>query len=149
MLGSKFVKFLKPILKRQVHSSPNFVSLFNLMKNNSSVTFISNNVYFAQKQPIKVKIFETFESSGQIYQIPYGNFETTSRFLSKFCISLQFHERQLLCTFLSQTIYTLLKSSLLKWKFLRLLNTRVKICQILYINFEMTSWFLSKIPSKS
>ena len=96
--------------------------------------FSSNNIYFAQKEPIKVKIFETFECSGQnlsnslcqfwndksiplqilfpcsvswqitpmyffssnnIYfaQIPYANFETTSRFLSKFCIPLQFHER--------------------------------------------------------
>ena len=27
--------------------------------------FISNNIYFAQKQPIKMKIFETFECSGQ------------------------------------------------------------------------------------
>ena len=27
--------------------------------------FSSNNVYFAQKEPIKVKIFETFELSGQ------------------------------------------------------------------------------------
>ena len=28
--------------------------------------FSSNNTYFAQKEPIKVKIFETFECSGQI-----------------------------------------------------------------------------------
>ena len=27
--------------------------------------FNSNNIYFAQKEPIKVKIFETFECSGQ------------------------------------------------------------------------------------
>ena len=27
--------------------------------------FSSSNVYFAQKEPIKVKIFETFEYSGQ------------------------------------------------------------------------------------
>ena len=27
--------------------------------------FSSNNIYFAQKEPIKVKIFETFECSGQ------------------------------------------------------------------------------------
>ena len=27
--------------------------------------FSSNNIYFAQKEPIKVKIFETFERSGQ------------------------------------------------------------------------------------
>ena len=28
--------------------------------------FSSNNIYFAQKEPIKMKIFETFECSGQI-----------------------------------------------------------------------------------
>ena len=51
-----------------------------------------------------MKIFETFEYYAQvkICQIPYANFETTSRFLSKFCIPPQFHERKLLqCTFFS------------------------------------------------
>ena len=61
-----------------------------------------------------MKIFETFEHSSHIFQIPYANFEMTSRFRSKFCIPLQFHERQLHYTFLAQTIYTLLKSSPLK-----------------------------------
>ena len=56
--------------------------------------FSSNNIYFAQKEPIKVKIFETLSTHQvKICQIPYVNFEMTSRFLSKFCIPLQFHER--------------------------------------------------------
>ena len=50
----------------------------------------------------------------------YANFETTSRFLCKFCISFQFHKRLFLCAFLAQRIYTLLKRSPEKWKFLRL-----------------------------
>ena len=37
----------------------------------------------------------------KICQIPYANFETTRRFLYKFCIPLQFHERLFLCTFFS------------------------------------------------
>ena len=37
VLRSKFVKFLMSILKQQVDSSPNFVSLFSVMKDNSSV----------------------------------------------------------------------------------------------------------------
>ena len=37
VVRSNFVKFVMSILKRQVHSSPNFVSLFSLMK--SSVLF--------------------------------------------------------------------------------------------------------------
>ena len=40
--------------------------------------------------------------------------------------------------FIAQTLYTLVKSSPLKYKFLRFLSARVKICQILHVNFEMT-----------
>ena len=126
MLGSKFVKFLMSILKRQVSSSSIFVSFFIVMTHNFSVNFklihfllwtkgsyqssnfdtfecsgenlpnsscyfpsnksvflqifhhswvlweitplyffSSNNIYFAQKEPIEVKIFETSECSGQ------------------------------------------------------------------------------------
>ena len=55
--------------------------------------FSSSNKYFGQKEPIKAKIFETFSSHVKICQIPYANFETTSRFLCYFCIPIQFHER--------------------------------------------------------
>ena len=68
----------------------------------------------------------------------------TTRFLSKFCIPLQLHERLFLCSFLAQTIYTLLNSSPLKWKPLRISSAQIKFCQIPYANFETTSWFLSK-----
>ena len=51
-----------------------------------------------------------------VCQIPYANFETTSRFPSKFCIPLQLHEILFPCTFLTQTIYTLLIKSPFKWK---------------------------------
>ena len=56
-----------PILKQQFSSSPNFVSLFlfSFIKDNSSVLLSSNNIYFPQREPINVKIFETFECSGQ------------------------------------------------------------------------------------
>ena len=78
-------------LKQEFSSSPNFASLLSVMKDNSSVHFSSNNIYFAQKEPIKMKIFETFNCSGQICQIPHVNFETTSQFLSKFFIILQYN----------------------------------------------------------
>ena len=39
VLRSNFVKLLMPILKRQIDSSLNFVSLFSFMKDNSSVLF--------------------------------------------------------------------------------------------------------------
>ena len=85
-----------------------------------------------------------FSARVKFCQIPYANFEKTSRFLFKFCISLQFPERFFLFTFLAKTIYNLLKRSSFKWEFLRLLSSRVKFCQIPYANFETTNWFLSK-----
>ena len=106
--------------------------------------FRSNNICFGQKEFIQVKTFDTFKSSGQNLSNFLCNFETTSRFLSKVCIPIQFHEIQLLCTSLAQTIHTFLKRSSLKWKFLRLSSAQVKICQIPYVNFETTSRFLSK-----
>ena len=53
-----------------------------------------------------------------------------SRFITKWSIPLQFQERKLLCTFLAETIYILLKKSQLKRKFLRLSSASVKIRQI-------------------
>ena len=76
---------------------------------------------FGHKNPVKTKFFLDFWSAQiKICQISYVNFEMTCWFLCKFCILLQFHERLFLCTFLAQLIYTLLKRSPLKWKFLRL-----------------------------
>ena len=97
----------------------------------------SNNIFFGHKDPIKTKIFLDFWSAQiKICQISYVNFETTSRFLSKFCIPLQFHERLFLCTFSAQTIHTLFKRSPLKWKFLRIFeclgqNLWNSLCQFL------------------
>ena len=65
MLRSKFVKFLLPILKWQLNSCPNFASLFNFMRDNSSAVFSSNNIYFDQKEHIKIKFFEPFKCSDQ------------------------------------------------------------------------------------
>ena len=64
--GQNLSIFLMSNLKRQVDSSPSFVSLSSFMKDYSSVHFSSNNIYFARKKPIKMKMFETFEYSGQI-----------------------------------------------------------------------------------
>ena len=80
--------------------------------------FSSNNVYFPQTELIKMKIFETFEWSGQILSKSLCQYLNKTRLSAKFCIPLQFHERLLLCTFLAQAIYTLLKRSSLKSTFL-------------------------------
>ena len=45
---------------------------------------------------------------------------------------------------LAQTLYTLVKSNLLKCKFLRFSSTRVKICQMPHVNYELTRQFLFK-----
>ena len=132
------------ILKRQVDSSqvlyPSSVSWKTI-----PLYFLSQTIYtFLKKSPLKWKCLRLSSARVKFRQIPYANFETTSRFLSKFCISLQFHERLFLCTFLAQRIYTLLKRSPVKWKFLRLSSARVKFCQTPYANFETTSRFISK-----
>ena len=110
-------------------------------------SFSSNNIYFAQKEPIKIKFLRLSSVPVKFCQIPHANFEMMSPYLSKFCIPLQFSEWLLLCTYLAQKIYTVLIKSPLKWKSWRILSTQVNICQIPYTNFETTSQFLSKFCS--
>ena len=108
-------------------------------------TFLAQIIYtLLKRSSLKWKFLKLSSARVKFCQTPYANFETTSWFLSKFCIPFQFHERLFLCTFLAQTLYTLLKRSSLNWKFLKLLSARVKICQIPYANFETTSRFLYK-----
>ena len=46
--------------------------------------FSSKNIYFAQKKPSKMKILRLSSARVKYGQTAYANFETTSRFLSKF-----------------------------------------------------------------
>ena len=109
-------------------------------------TFLAKRIYtLLKRSPLKWKFFRLWSARVKFCQIRYANFEMTSRFLSTFCIPLQFHARLFLCSFLAQTIYTLLNKSPLKWKFLRLSSARVNIYQISHVNFEMTSQFLFKV----
>ena len=93
-------------------------------------------------------IWFTFQNEIAIFQpvnqIPHFIFENTSQFYFKFCINLQCHQTQLLYTFLAQTLYTLIKKTPLRSKFLRLLGDRVKISRTPQVNFETTSQFLLK-----
>ena len=79
-----------------------------------------------------------------IRQIPHVIFDTTGQFFLKFCINLSCHERQLLCTFLAETLYTFITRNPLKCKILRLSSAQVKIRRIPHANFETTSQFLFK-----
>ena len=63
LLRSKFVKFLMPILKS---IPPQILYPFSVSWKITPLYYISsNNIYFAQKEPIKMKIFETFRCSSQ------------------------------------------------------------------------------------
>ena len=78
-------------------------------------TFLAQTIYtFLKRSTLKLKPLLLSSAEVKFCQIPYVNFETKSCFLSKFCITLQFHERLFLCTFLAQTIFTLLKRSSLQ-----------------------------------
>ena len=71
------------ILKRQVVSSPNFVSLFSVMKDNSSVLFHLKLYMLSTKGTHQVQIFRLSTAHIKINQIPHVNSEKTSQFLLK------------------------------------------------------------------
>ena len=94
----------------------------------TSLYFLAQTIYsLLVRSPLKGKSLRFLSPQVKVCQISYASFETMSRFLSKLCIPLQFYERWLLSTFLAQAIYTLLKRSTLKWKFLRLSSAQIKI----------------------
>ena len=103
-----------------------------------------NNIYFAQKEIIKVKIFETFECSGQNFSNSLCQFWNDKSIPLQILYPSWISWKITPLYFLAQIIYTLLKRRPLKWTFLRLSSAQVKICPIPYVNFEMTSPFLSK-----
>ena len=108
-------------------------------------SFLAQTIYTLLKRSLlKWKFLRLSSARVKFCQIPSANFETTCRFLSKFFISFQFHERLFLCTFLAQRIQTLLKRSPVKWEILRHSSAWVKFCQVPYTNFERTSRFLPK-----
>ena len=107
--------------------------------------FSSKNIYFPQKEPIKRNIFFNFRVHRSnfvkiLLSILKWGVDSSPNFVSLF----HFHERLRRCTFLGQTIYTLLISSRFKWKSWGRSSAQIKICQIPYANFEVRSRFLSK-----
>ena len=65
VLGSKFVKFLMSILKRQVNSSSTFASFFIAMTHNFYVNFKLKHFLLWIKRSHQSPNFETFKSSGE------------------------------------------------------------------------------------
>ena len=103
--------------------------------------FSSNKIYFAQKKPIKVKLFEAIECSGQNLSNSLSQFWNDKSIPLQILYSSSVSWKITSLYFLAQTIYTLLKRSTLKWKCLRLSSARVKINQIPHVSFEVTSQF--------
>ena len=150
MVGSNFVKFLVPILKQQVDSSPNSFQILCPFPVSWKICplyfFSSNSTYFAQKEPIKMKTFENlFECSSQNLSNFLCQFWNNKSIPPQVLYPSSVSWKTIPLYFLAQTIYTLLKRNPLNWKPLRLLSAhQVKICQIPYVNFETASQFLYK-----
>ena len=133
------------ILKRQVNSSSNFTSFFIAMTNNSPVSFqLTHFLTLDKRIPSKSK-FRDFQVlwckfSKSLMSILKVQISFPSNFASIFSVI----KHNFSTLFLAQTLYTLVKSNLLKCKCLRFSSTRVKICQIPHVNFELTNQFLFK-----
>ena len=112
------------------------------MTNNSSVNFKFIPFYFGQKDPIKVLILTLSSALVKNCQISHAFFQTTDQSFFKICVTPQCHDRQLLCTFVAETIYTFVTRSQLKQNnFLDFSRAPVKICEV-HVNFKTTSQFL-------
>ena len=77
----------------------------------------------------------------KICKISHAFSQTTGQSFFKIYITPHYHERQLLCTFVAQTIYTLVTRRQLKKTFFDFLSALVKFCEV-HVNFKMTCQFL-------
>ena len=129
------------VLKGKVNSSSNIALIFIVMTHISSVNFKVIPFLLWTKGSHQSSNFDSFKSSGENLTNSHVFFQTTSHFSFKFCIALQWSQLKqkhfldfssaralfcevhvnfkttsqfLFCTFLAQTIYTLLKTSPLK-----------------------------------
>ena len=113
-------------------------------KRTSLYFFSLNNIYFAQKKSIKIKNFGTFECSSRNLSNSLCQFLNDKLILLEILCPSSVSWKITPLYFFRSNNYTLLKRNPLKWKLVRLLSARVKIRQIPYISFEMTSQFVFK-----
>ena len=112
-LKSKFFRFSSvwvkicqiPNVKWQVNSSSNFASFFIVTRLNSPVNF--KLIHFllwtkASHQNLNFDIFKCSDENLPNFSYHFSNHN--SAFFFKFCITLQCHERKLVCTVLAQTL---------------------------------------------
>ena len=106
--------------------------------------FSSNNIYFAQKEHIKMKLFETFKCSGQ------NSSNSSCQFWNDKSIPLQIlHHSSLswhitLLWILSSYLFYFGLKDPIKDPILRLSSALVKVCHIPHVNFQTTSQFFFK-----
>ena len=83
-------------------------------------TFLDQRLHiFHGRNKSKCKLLRLLSTPIKIQQI-FISFETTNRFFFKFCINLQCHETQILCTFLAEILYNFNKRSLSRYKFVEI-----------------------------
>ena len=151
MLWWKFAKFLMSFFKALVSFPSNIASIFNAIKH---LLFLAETLYTLFKgSPLKCKFLRFSSARVKIRQILYVNLELTSQcakfvmaflkaqvtFPSIFASKFSSIKNDFSILFLAQTLFTLVTSSLLKYKFLTFSSAQVKICQIPHVNFELTS----------
>ena len=120
-----------------------FVNLFLLVRISNILAIFNINQYVLHSIEFCHFTFQNdtavFQPVNKIFQKPQVSF--LSNLASIF--SAIKHNSPIL--FVAQTLYTLVKSNLLKkCKFLEFSSVRVKVCQIPHVNFELTSQFLFK-----
>ena len=71
----------------------NFVSLFSVMKDNSSEFFQHKPYMLWTKKAHHSEIFRLLSGSVKIHQIPHVIFETKCQFFFKLCSNLEPHEK--------------------------------------------------------
>ena len=143
MVRSKYVKLIMPILKQQVDSSPNFVSLSVSWKI-IPLYFFSSNIYtFLKRSILKWKCLRLSSARVKIRQIPHVNVKMTSQFLFKFCIILLCHDTTPLWILSSHFFYFGLKDPI-EIPIFRLSSAAVKIGHIPHVSFQTTSQFFFK-----
>ena len=99
--------------------------------------------HFGSKDPINVTIFRLSEMLWLNFAKLLMSFlKAQVIFLFNFASIFNAIKNNPSILFLAQTLFTLVKSSLLKCKFLRFSSAQVKICQIPLVNFELKSQFL-------
>ena len=142
MVGSKFGKFLMPILNWQVNSFSSFVSFFIVMTQNSPVKLKLIHILLWIKGSHQVPIFRLsnilwWKFAKFLMSFLKAQFSFPSNVASVFTAIK--HNSPIL--YLAQTLYTLLKKSPLKCKFMRFSSAWVKIS---HVNFELISQLLFK-----